>query len=110
MAEETKIAGEVLSDEQLDGVAGGTAWQSRRDKDFLQEIGAMAINSTVHEDKPADLERAWAQMGVTFIEYDGDGNSNQYFNNGAQISRMDALKLAAKKMKNKTINVFDYDV
>lgn len=109
MAEEKILQDEILSDEQLDGVAGGSEAQSRMDTKFLREINAMQTNDGTHADKPADLIRAWATMGVTFIEREEDYISNKYFNNGKQISRIDALRLAAKKMKSK-INVLDYDI
>ena len=107
MVEEKKIAGEMLTDEQLDGVAGGTQAQMESDTRFLREINAMSTQDGTHSDKPNDLEVAWAQMGVTIIT--NRDKQNTYFNNGKQISRMDALKLAAKKMKSK-VDVLQYDI
>lgn len=108
MAEENKIENEMLTDDELDKVAGGNMQQSYKDKIFLQEIGAMRIGE-IHFDKPSTIERAWAQMGVTVIEYKNDYESNKYFNNGKQISRMEALGIAARKMKSK-VNILDYDI
>lgn len=103
MADEKKITGEILSESELDGVVGGSQAQSNRDGDFLKDIGAIKANDN------GSLERAWARMGVTFIEDTGDG-TNKYYNNCKQISRIDALKVAAKMMRNNTINVLDYDI
>ena len=108
MADEKKITGEILTESELDGVVGGSKAQSNRDADFLKDIGATDA-SYQNNDDPRKLQRAWAKMGVTFIENPNDG-TNRYFNNGKQVSRIDALKVAAKMMRNNTINVLDYDI
>ena len=84
---------ELLSEDQLEGVAGGTSREIVKDTDFMQAIGLLRQDETEKD----DLRRAWAQGGVTLILHGGKGNANEYYKNGKQISREAALKSVMKK-------------
>ena len=85
---------EILKDEQLDAVAGGTSREIHKDTDFLQAIGLLRQNET---DKDAPLRRAWAQEGITVVMHGGNNLANEYYKNGKQITREVALETLMKK-------------
>ena len=74
---------EVLKDEQLDAVAGGTSREIQKDADFMQAIGLLRQNET---DKDA-LRRAWAQEGITVVMHGGNNLANEYYRGSEQIIR-----------------------
>ena len=84
---------ELLSEDQLEGVAGGTSREIVKDTDFMQAIGLLRQNETEKD----DLRRAWAQGGVTIVMHGGKENANEYYRNGKQITREAALKSVMKK-------------
>ena len=84
---------ELLSEDQLEGVAGGTTREIVKDTDFMQAIGLLRQNETEKD----DLRRAWAQGGVTIVMHGGKENANEYYRNGKQITREAALKSVMKK-------------
>jgi len=84
---------ELLSEDQLEGVAGGTSREIQKDTDFMQAIGLLRQDET---DKD-DLRKAWAQGGVTLVLHGGKESPNEYYKNGKQISREAALKSVMKK-------------
>lgn len=111
--ENEKILGEMLTDEQLDGVAGGTADETRNDGAFFKAIG---LTAEIPQNNEA-LKTIWAKLGVSVIVHDGikHGNEteeyansfNEYFIAGNQVSREKALKQALKKTKSK-INLVNF--
>ncbi|MBR3499140.1 MAG: hypothetical protein IKO05_09130 [Selenomonadaceae bacterium] len=84
---------ELLSEDQLEGVAGGTSREIQKDTDFMQAIGLLRQDETEKD----DLRRAWAQGGVTIVMHGGKENANEYYRNGKQITREAALKSVMKK-------------
>ena len=98
---------EIMSDEQLDGVAGGTAAEITKDNDFLRAVGALGQTSAVDD---VAMIRAFNKLGIGYIQYGGNGISgnrdkgglhNEYYINGKQVTREDALKAATVKSKAK---------
>lgn len=94
---------EVLKDEQLDAVAGGTSREIKKDTDFMKAIGLLRQNE---DDKDA-LRRAWAQEGITVIMHGGNNLSNEYYRGGEQITRDKAMRIAMKKTGTQ-ININNY--
>ena len=84
---------EVLKDEQLEGVAGGTAREIGKDADFLKAVGLMRPE----QNDQATIKRAFAQQGITVIFHDGDDLANEYYLNGVQTTREIALKFTMQK-------------
>lgn len=99
MADKDKIADEMLSDDELDGVAGGTPGELADDSRFL--------NVLLHETKKyhqcdrygefimfwsdnarQDLKKSWNSLGIE-IEF-GLFGENTYKLNGNKISRDEA--------------------
>ena len=79
---------EILKDEQLEGVAGGTDREIGKDIDFMKAVGLM---------RPAEgdivtLERVWAQKGITVVLNEGKDLANEYYKDGVQITRGDAMQ------------------
>ena len=96
---------EIMSDEQLDGVAGGNAAETGKDVKFLSAIGALAQGD---ETNLARMTRAFAKLGVGVVIH-GDVNgytdhpdwNNEYFIIGKQVTREAALKAATAKSRAK---------
>ena len=68
----------MLSEEQLENVAGGTCLESARDSYFLKLI------------------KAWATVGVKLELPESIFVANKYFINGKQVSQEDARKHAMR--------------
>lgn len=93
---------ELLTDEQLEKVAGGAPSEAK-DLAFMQTIGALSLEPQTYD----DVQRAWARMGISFVLHT-DNTPNQYFDSkGNKITREAALKTALKKKKSK-INLDSY--
>ena len=92
MAKEDKFADEVLSEDELEQVAGGTPTETSEDSKFLFIYGLCPSFSTNDIDftsgtaKEEQVKAAWAKVGVT-LDYHGDFSDNRYYMNGNQISR-----------------------
>lgn len=94
MAEEKKFADEVISDEELDGVAGGSVHSTAADSEFLYEHGLVddwhgELTTLFHwESYSAAVDAGWAKAGITCVTKPwGD---NLYFKDGKEISRDEA--------------------
>ena len=115
MAEEKIKAAEVMSDDELDGVACGTRAEMQKDLALFKDVGLLPQDEGLHRDS---LTRAFAKAGVYMVVHDDGTNNNEYFNaGGKQISRQQALQtvLKASGMKNNpytgaAINLEDYKV
>ena len=99
MADKDKYADEIMSDEELDKVAGGTLREDADDSRFLNVL--LHETTKYHQcdrygefrmfwsSKPAhaDLTKAWNSLGIE-ITYSNAGN--EYRLNGNKISREEA--------------------
>ncbi len=80
----------VLSDEQLDDVAGGTYLESADDAERFKKIGVKVYDSkflsvpVVQFDK---LRSAFEQFGVRIKDNGGIVNANQYFIGDKEVTR-----------------------
>ena len=99
MAEEKILKDEILKDEELEQVAGGTYRDSSLDLAFMQAIGDLKKEDTAGL---ATMTRAWAKEGISVVMHDDDKYSNEYYKDGKQISREAAMRtvLKAKGLKN----------
>ena len=94
---------EVLKDEQLEGVAGGTSREIGKDIDFMKAVGVMRQNESDNE----ALQRAFASQGISVIFHEGNDFANEYYKGGRQISREAALKTVMKKTGTQ-VNINNY--
>ena len=108
MAEEKILKDEIMSEDELDNVAGGNAEEINKDFGFLRAVGALGQTSAVND---VAMVRAFAAHGIGYIQYGGDGITgnrdkgnlhNEYFVNGKQVTREAALQQLANKMHAKT--------
>ena len=84
---------ERLTDEQLDGVAGGTGEEINSDYYLMHALaqqGAVKFDTNANPTK--ELERAWAKFGISVILHDNDELNEYYNSDGKQISRTEARK------------------
>ena len=96
MAEEKKFADEIMSDAELDQVAGGDEGEKYDDYHFLGKSGLLGreyntFDPYAFHDNDT-LKLGWAKVGITCIP--DEDKPNQYFLNGKQISRDDAVNHA----------------
>lgn len=105
MAEEKINSAEVMSEDELDNVAGGNAVETQKDLDFLRAVGAMGQDTSA---VLADITRAFASHGVGVVIHgdvrgtsDNPNMNNEYYIKGKQVTRAAALQQMASKMKAK---------
>ena len=85
---------EMLSDEELEQVAGGTIGQTAGDSKILYDYGLMNRHyGTIPvlfywKSKSAEVDAGWAKAGITCVT--APLASNRYFLNGKEISRREA--------------------
>lgn len=104
MADEKKIASEVMSDEELDQVAGGTIDQCQKDMNLMHDIGL--VPQYVDHMQSDALTRAFAKAGINMVAHYNGTNQNEYFNaSGKQITREQALKTVLKASGTK-VNLY----
>ena len=97
---------EILKDEQLDNVAGGTYLESSADaikfKENGVDLGIPMIGNTIAimgHDEFVKLRGAFEKYGVTIKDKGGLINANEYFIGGKLVSRDDAWKHIEAQLK-----------
>ena len=101
MAEEKILKDEILSDEQLEQVAGGGTRQTVGDKDFLYDMGYVSSDSGYPwTESWGTISRAvdegWSKVGITSVTKWGCPD-NLYFVGDRQISRREAFRIVLRK-------------
>ena len=93
---------EKLSDEELEGVAGGSAAETASDSRFLNSLngstdryGETRIRLQDHD---YEIRDAWKRLGVDVTIYSGNlltsGSANTYKIDGKTVSRVEAINHA----------------
>ncbi|MBR4641907.1 MAG: hypothetical protein IKO74_04185 [Selenomonadaceae bacterium] len=105
MTTEKILKDEILSDEELDNVAGGTFAESYNDARAFEQLGVKIFENDLagigilNHEGFVNLRNAFSKYGVT-IKDDGSifgdlmktSKANEYFIDGKQVSREDAWK------------------
>ncbi len=102
MADKDKFADEMLTDDELDGVAGGTAAETAEDSQFLHDLNGSTMSyselSIRKHDLYEEITKAWATVGVKAVintgNMLGDGKPNEYYINGHKVWRKQAMEYA----------------
>ena len=95
---------ELMSDDELDAVAGGTTTEMANDSRFLNSLngscdryGEWRIGNESHGE---EITKAWATVGVKAELHSGyiigEGAPNKYFINGQQVTQEQARQHAMK--------------
>ena len=115
MADKDKYADEIMSDEELDNVAGGGTRQICGDNAFLKSFGYSHYDGTFLWDvsyigAARSVDKGWSQAGVTCVTKFGCPD-NLYFIGGKEVSRKDAFRhvLRQKGYSEASINNYDFD-
>ena len=82
MAEEIRNE-EIMSEDELEGVAGGYGWEIKDDKKRFYHMGL--LDSKDASDK--ELVRVFKAFGVKVETYHGDWTANEYKINGHRANR-----------------------
>ena len=105
------MTNEMMSEEQLDGVAGGNTKETANDSRFLNSLNGSTDRygewKIVFGDHDAEIGAAWAALGITTVIHSGDpfsgGSDNQYFYKTKEITheqaRIHAMAVVGKQMK-----------
>lgn len=94
---------ELMTDEELDEVAGGTIGETAGDSQYLYDYGLMDNHYGSIKvmfcwgSKSAEVDAGWAKAGITCVTK--PCGSNDYFLNGKEISRNEAKKLVKANFK-----------
>ena len=99
MADKDKFADEVMSDEELDGVAGGSCYDTADDSRFLNSLNGLTdrygATRLAFEDHDDEIKKAWETVGIKADIYSGIGKiDNKYYLNGQQITQEQARQHA----------------
>ena len=93
---------ELMSDEELEGVAGGSASESASDSRFLNSLGGFCDRYGTFrmqtQDHNYEIRDAWKRVGVDAEIHTGNiftgGSNNVYKINGKKVSRVEAINHA----------------
>ena len=112
---EDKYADEVMSDEELDNVAGGGTRQTSGDEDFLAAMGYMKGGSGTDylfgwKGNSAAVDDGWSKAGVTSVTKFGCPD-NLYFIGGKQVKRKEAFShvLRQRGFSEDVISNYNFD-
>ena len=106
MKEEIKkndLTDEILNDEDLDQVAGGTGREFESD----MAVYAGMIGKSVDKINGVALKKAFREAGVN-VEFNSEDNDNIYKVNGTRVSRYEALVLLGRGCGNPTFDFTRY--
>ena len=83
MAEEKILKDELLSEEELDNVAGGKAWELQEDADYLRRYGLLGSGPVDKVQIEAAINRAGILNGISLgcDLHNGDKSNSYYINN-----------------------------
>ena len=111
MKDEKILQDELMTDEELDNVAGGTLYEMADDSRFLNSLNGscdrygatrIAFDGAFSSSIKTEVENAWATVGIKArCDYDY-GTSNVYSLNGRKITqeqaRQHAMNVVGKQM------------
>ena len=108
---EDKFADEIMSDEELDNVAGGTAGQMADDSRFLNSLNGSTDRygsfRTFWGTGLNEIKNAWASLGIE-LDPNCGACDNKYYLNGQEISQEQARQ-HAMKVTGHYMNRSDWD-
>ena len=113
MAENDKIADEMLTDDELNQVVGGGTMQTCGDNDFLQSFGYTHYKGNYPWNvswakASTSVDKGWSESGITCVTKWGCPD-NLYFLNGKQISRKEAFAHVLRKNGYSEEQIASYD-
>ena len=107
MAEEIK-KDEIISDEQLDQVAGGTYDQSYYDMMLLRDKCGIGFDPNSRSNSVNKLAALYQRAGTIFRAHNGDDHPNEYYDGrGNPVSEETAINDLIYKINAGIINVND---
>ncbi len=101
MAKEDKFADEMLTDDELDQISGGTLQESADDSHYLNDLlygkpgqcDQYGKTSVYFKERVRDeIKTAWSSLGITCSMISFHGNKYEYA--GQEISRRRAYEIA----------------
>lgn len=88
MADEKILKDEILSDEQLDGVAGGSDWEISDDANRLRDLHRLGYNYVTSDQVNDAMWRLGQEIGLNIgCDMQEGRKSNSYYLDNKKISR-----------------------
>lgn len=107
MANEIK-KDEILNEEQLDQVAGGTYDQSYDDMMLLRDKCGIGFDPNSRDNSVNKLALLYQRAGTIFHAHNSDNHPNEYFDGrGTPVSQETAINDLIYKINARIINVDD---
>ena len=103
MATDDKFAGEMLTDDELDNVTGGTCYDAGGDSRFLNDLAGLCdqfSDETAFSDPQTvkdAVRAAWKQIGISVFLYPTMPINAEYSINNRPITRQQAFAYACKQ-------------
>lgn len=98
MAEEKILKSEELTDEELDDVAGGKAWELQEDADNLRRYGLLGSGPVGKDQIEAAINRAGVLNGISLgCELHNGDKSNKYYIDHKKYSHDDFWREIKKR-------------
>ena len=97
---------EMMSDEELEKIAGGTFEETAEDSQLLYKHGLLdnwhgVLGMTFRWGTfSKEVDSGWAKAGITCVTTPNPLKDNLYFKDGKPISRAEAYNIVEKKFKN----------
>lgn len=100
MEEEKKFADEIISDEELDGVAGGSSWEIQQDANRLRSLGRLPNYRAV---SPNEVNDALWQLGQDIglkigCDLKEGSKDNSYYIDHQKVSRNELWRRIDQKI------------
>ena len=90
MADEI-LKNEILTDEQLEQVAGGSDQENKADHRLLEALNFIGCSLNPNAEGFDEMKRMWAKFGIT-VNYNTGDTPNEYFDqDGNKINRWYAV-------------------
>lgn len=115
MADEQKFADEMLTDDELDQVAGGTWEETANDSSWLKVLGLLKesrtasdiawTSDTILEDQ---VRAAYAKLGIGLNYHGGAVIKNGYYFGQQSLTQEEAHKLAKEQAQKLKLGVYSY--
>lgn len=105
MADEKILKEEILSDDELDNVAGGTYLESADDAKKFKELGVKIYDAEILDvpvlmhDQFEKLRSTFKEYGVTIKDNGGFINNNKYFIGDTEVTRETAWAHVESQLK-----------
>lgn len=113
MENKDKFADEMLTDDEFNGVVGGTYYQTAEDSEVLYKLGLLSRSYTSKEisshDREREVSNAFFKLGIMMAYYRGysfNNDSNHYVFGNQEITQEEAWEIAESQAKKLKLGIY----